>query len=86
MGVAQFPWFLTKLITGMYSGWFLHHYCPAQGPQDTKSLWFIYSLIACASPIGLLLAKNWAGKAISARSQAASEAAARAESETRIAS
>ena len=67
MGVAQFPWFLTKLITGMYSGWFLSRYCPAQGTQDTKTLWFIYSLIACSSPVGLVLAKGWVGKAISAR-------------------
>jgi dipeptide/tripeptide permease len=67
MGVAQFPWFMTKLITGMYSGWFLLRYCPAQGPQDTQSMWFIYSLIACASPIGLLLAQRWVGKSISAR-------------------
>ena len=67
MGVAQFPWFLTKLITGMYSGWFLSRYCPAQGMQDTKTMWFIYSLIACSSPVGLVLAKGWVGKAISGR-------------------
>jgi MFS family permease len=70
MGVAQFPWFLTKLITGMYSGWFLVHYCPSQGRQDTEMMWLIYSLIACASPVGLLLAKGWVGKAISARVRA----------------
>ncbi len=29
MGVAQFPWFLTKMITSVYAGWFLLNYCPA---------------------------------------------------------
>ncbi|HRI53836.1 MAG TPA: hypothetical protein PLW65_27040, partial [Pseudomonadota bacterium] len=67
MGVAQFPWFMTKLITGMYSGWFLSHYCPAQGAQNTEAMWLIYSLIACSSPVGLILAKGWVGKAISGR-------------------
>jgi MFS family permease len=28
MGVAQLPWFLTKFITSLYSGWFLTRYCP----------------------------------------------------------
>jgi proton-dependent oligopeptide transporter, POT family len=28
MGVAQFPWFLTKVVTSVYAGWFLYHYCP----------------------------------------------------------
>jgi len=67
MGVAQFPWFMTKLITGMYSGWFLSHYCPAQGAQNTEAMWLIYSLIACSSPVGLLLAKRWVGKSITDR-------------------
>ena len=31
VGVAQFPWFLTKMITSLYSGWFLAHYCPEPG-------------------------------------------------------
>ena len=51
MGVGQFPWFLTKVVTGMYSGWFLARYCPAEGPQNTEFMWLIYSLIACVSPI-----------------------------------
>lgn len=60
MGVGQFPWFLTKVITGMYSGWFLKHYCPAEGPQNTQTMWLIYALIACISPVGLLIARRWA--------------------------
>ncbi|HVO74020.1 MAG TPA: MFS transporter [Ignavibacteriaceae bacterium] len=62
MGVGQFPWFLTKVITGFYSGWFLMHYCPDGVPpsqMNTQFMWFIYGLIAIVSPIGLILAKNW---------------------------
>ena len=29
MGIGQFPWFLTKVITSLYSGWFLMNYCPS---------------------------------------------------------
>lgn len=67
MGVAQLPWFLTKLLTGMYSGWFLKKYCPAEGPQNTEFMWLVYSAIAMASPVCLLLARNWVGRSISQR-------------------
>ncbi len=62
MGVAQFPWFLTKIVTSIYSGWFLMKFCPEKGPRHTKEMWFIYGLIAVSSPIFLLLAKNWLKK------------------------
>ena len=51
MGVAQLPWFLTKLLTSLYSGWFFA-YCPQQGTLRTESMWFYYWLIACVSPVG----------------------------------
>jgi POT family proton-dependent oligopeptide transporter len=62
MGIGQFPWFLTKVITSLYSGWFLMNYCPAGVPPSemhTEFMWFIYGLIAIASSVGLYLAKNW---------------------------
>jgi MFS family permease len=62
MGIGQFPWFLTKVITGLYSGWFLMHYCPAGVPPDqmqTGSMWFIYGIIAMMTPVGLILARRW---------------------------
>ena len=62
MGVGQFPWFLTKVVTGFYSGWFLTKYCPANTPpsqMNTEMLWLIYGLIAIISPIALWLAKDW---------------------------
>jgi MFS family permease len=62
MGIGQFPWFLTKVITSLYSGWFLMKYCPADKPpseMNTEMMWFIYGLIAIVSPVGLLLARKW---------------------------
>ncbi len=62
MGIGQFPWFLTKVITAMYAGWFLMKYCPEGVPpsqMDTETMWFIYGLIAMISPIGLWLSRKW---------------------------
>ncbi len=62
MGIGQFPWFLTKMITSLYSGWFLMNYCPAETPQNlmnTETMWLYYGAIAMISPIALILAKNW---------------------------
>ncbi|MBZ0200481.1 MAG: MFS transporter [Ignavibacteriaceae bacterium] len=62
MGVGQFPWFLTKVITGFYSGWFLMHYCPINtlpANMNTEFMWLIYGLIAIVTPISLVLLKNW---------------------------
>ena len=62
MGVAQFPWFLTKVITSLYSGWFLANYCPKEGPTNTQTMWLIYGFIAICSTVLLVLAKGWLGK------------------------
>jgi proton-dependent oligopeptide transporter, POT family len=62
MGIGQFPWFLTKVVTSLYSGWFLMRYCPAGVPaaqMNTEFMWLIYGCIAIMSPVGLFLAKNW---------------------------
>ena len=67
MGIGQFPWFLTKVITSLYSGWFLMHYVPMDTLPDQMNpqlMWFYYGLIAIISPIGLVLAKKWMGKAM----------------------
>ena len=65
MGIGQFPWFLTKVVTSLYSGWFLMNYCPADtavADLNTESMWIIYGAIAMVSPIGLILAKKWMQK------------------------
>lgn len=59
MGLAGIPWFLAKFTTGLYSGLFLEKFVPASGAQDTSTLWLIYGIIACVSPVGLLLGKRW---------------------------
>ncbi|MCK4660708.1 MAG: MFS transporter [Phycisphaerae bacterium] len=62
MGVAQFPWFLTKVIVPLYSGWFLQRYCPDEGAMSTETMWFIYACIAMTSTVILILARGWVGK------------------------
>jgi len=62
MEIGQFPWFLTKLITSLYSGYFVANYIPrpSSGMElRTGQMWFIYSLIALISPAALLLARKW---------------------------
>lgn len=62
MGIGQFPWFLTKVVTSIYSGWFLMKYCGQDMPlsdMSTETMWFIYGLIAIITPIGLILARKW---------------------------
>jgi POT family proton-dependent oligopeptide transporter len=73
MGIGQFPWFVTKFITSLYSGWFLMHYAPMDVPADqlhTETLWFIYGCIAMISPVALFLAKGWMGKRLSVKQSA----------------
>ena len=70
MGIGQFPWFMTKMITSLYSGWFLMQFCQAGVPPDqlnTETMWFIYACIAMATPIALFLAKGWMGKNLTER-------------------
>lgn len=63
MGVAQLPWFLTKvLVPLLYSGTIMSHYCPAEGPKNTETMWFIFGCIAICSTVLLILAKGWIGK------------------------
>ena len=76
MGIGQFPWFLTKFITSLYSGWFLTQYAaeglpPAQ--LNTETLWLIYGCIAMISPIALFLAKGWMGKKLSQNNNSTTE-------------
>jgi dipeptide/tripeptide permease len=59
IGVAQIPWFLTKAIVPIYSGWFLENYCPKDGALDTESMWLIYGAIAMCSTLLLVLARGW---------------------------
>ena len=70
MGLGQFPWFLTKVITSIYSGWFLMRYCPAGVPPEqmhTGTMWFVYGCISIMTPVGLFLARKWMRKGFKER-------------------
>jgi MFS family permease len=62
MGVAQFPWFMTKILVPFYSGFMLARYCPPEGQQNTEFMWLIFAIIAMTSTVMLVLAKGWLGK------------------------
>ncbi len=64
MGVAQLPWFLTKvLVPLLYSGWMMDRYCPPErAAQSTGTMWLIFGFIAISSPVILVLLRNWLGR------------------------
>jgi MFS family permease len=62
LGVARLPWFLTKMITGLYAGWFLMHYIPEGGPMHSGAMWFWHGVVAVTTPILLVLATRWMRK------------------------
>lgn len=59
MGVANIPWFLAKMTTGLYAGQLLDIFVPAGAEQNPQGLWWIYFAIAIISPIGLIIARKW---------------------------
>jgi len=70
MGIGQFPWFLTKMITGFYSGYFVAKYLPKTGIPHSGRMWFIYGCIAMVSPFALILAKRWMQKGMKQKAEA----------------
>jgi proton-dependent oligopeptide transporter, POT family len=62
MGMAGIPWFLAKFTTGLYSGVLIEKFIPSGGLQDTGTLWLIYGIAACSTPIGFVIAKKWLDK------------------------
>jgi hypothetical protein len=62
MGVAQFPWFLTKMLVSFYAGSALLKWCPAGLPGHTGRMWLIFGVVAMQSTVLLILAKGWLGK------------------------
>jgi POT family proton-dependent oligopeptide transporter len=71
MGIGQFPWFLTKVITGLYSGYFVSAYLPLPEsglPTRSGHMWLIYGIIAMVSPIVLLFVKKWMVKGMKGKS------------------
>ena len=65
MGIGQFPWFLTKMVTAAYSGYFVATYIPK--PETglavhSETMWLWYSIIAMVTPVVLWLARGWMSK------------------------
>ena len=67
MGVAQLPWFLTKMLVPLYSGHMIQRFCPAEGARDPQQMWFYFGLIAMLSTVLLVVAKGWASKDFKAK-------------------
>lgn len=64
MGVAQFPWFLTKVLVPLYSGSALARWCPepGTGSLQTGTMWLVFGIFAMMTTLLLILAKGWLGK------------------------
>lgn len=64
MGVAQFPWFLTKLLVPLYSGAALARWCPepGKGHPQTGFMWLVFGCIAVVTTLLLVAARGWLGK------------------------
>ena len=62
MGLAGIPWFMAKFTTGFYSGAMLEKFVPEGGVHDSGTLWLIYGMIACISPVSLLILRKWLDK------------------------
>ena len=63
MGIGQFPWFLTKFVTGLYCG-LLRGQVLARIRNwvcriHSGLMWLIYAFIAMISPVALILARKW---------------------------
>lgn len=78
MGVANIPWILAKFTTGFYSGYMLKTFVPADGPQRSGTMWFIYGCVALVSPVALLLGRRWVLKGMGPKVPAAPTEEARA--------
>jgi len=62
MGVAQLPWFLTKMLVPLYSGHMIQRFCPAEGARDPERMWLYFGMIAMMSTVILVVARGWAAK------------------------
>ncbi len=62
MGVAQFPWFLTKVLAPLYTGTMIQRFCPAEGDRNPEQMWLYFAIIAMMSTVLLIVAKGWVGK------------------------
>ena len=62
MGVAQFPWFLTKVLAPLYTGHMIQKFCPAEGFRAPEKMWLIFAIVAMMSTVILIAARGWIGR------------------------
>ena len=62
--MARLPWFLTKVIVPLYSGFFLDRFCPKEGAIHAETMWLTCGLIAMFSSVLLVIAKSWVAKGL----------------------
>jgi len=54
MALSYLPFFLAKVLVGMFSGRLLDRYCPPAGARHPQTLWLIIALSAIVAPVGLV--------------------------------
>jgi len=59
MSLANFPWFVTKSMAGLYSGWMLQTFVPHTGAAQPERIWLVYAAVALLTPISLALCRPW---------------------------
>ncbi len=59
MSLSYLPFFLAKLLVGMFSGVLLARYCPETGPRNSPMLWLIIALTTTVAPVGLVLLRRF---------------------------
>jgi hypothetical protein len=55
MALSYLPFFVAKLLVGVFSGFLLATYCPVSGPRNSAMLWLIIALTTMIAPVGLVL-------------------------------
>lgn len=78
MGVANLPWFVAKVTTGLYSGFVLEHFVPKDGAKNASAMWLLYGLVAIVSPVLLIAARRWVLAGMHRPAHAAADGAAAA--------
>ena len=59
MSLSYLPFFLAKLLVGMFSGVLLARYCPETGPRNSAMLWLIIALTTTIAPLGLIALRRY---------------------------
>ena len=81
MALSLLPYFVAKFTVGLSSGWLLSWYCPAVGPRNSGTMWFIIGCTALVTPVGTFLFRKHLQLQESGREPVISKVEAAAEEE-----